>query len=424
MKITTSSFSKFFVVEGGFKLRGRVKVSGSKNASLPILFASLLTPEECIITEVPELLDILCAFDLLREFGACIEKETSAVKIYTATANKYLAPQEIVSRMRASLLCIGPLLARFGKAVVAMPGGCSIGARPIDQHLKFFSTAGVRISSKDGYIYMEVDKKKPIEFSFDLITVTGTENALLYLSGIEGRSVLKNIALEPEVMDLVKVLRSMGAEVEIEGRNAFIKGSSQLKGFKHKVIPDRIEAGTLMVASLITGGEVILQNVRLDHMNSVVEKLKEIGAEIKEDNGEILIRRKSSLSPTDIVTCEYPGFPTDMQAQFVAMLSVIEGISTVQENIFENRFHHIYELNKMGANIKLRGRTAFIKGVPFLKGTNVKSTDLRASASLVLAGLIARGRTVITNIHHLDRGYEKLDEKLKKLGAFIERLPS
>jgi UDP-N-acetylglucosamine 1-carboxyvinyltransferase len=422
---TTSYSSEAFLIEGGVRLRGRVRVSGAKNASLPMLFSTLLTNEPCILEDVPNLLDVKNTLELLNILGARSEESSGRLLVYPEDVNSYETPQRVVRKMRASVLSMGPLLSRFRKARVALPGGCSIGARPIDQHLKFFVSAGARVEVRDGYVNVEIVKKKPVDFRFDLITVTGTENALLYLSGVEGRSVLRNIAIEPEVMDLIEVLRKMGAEIEVEGRTAVVSGSEELRGFYHRVIPDRIEAGTLMVASVITGGNVILENVVYEHLGAVVDKLREAGAEI-EALGERTLRiyRKKELIPLEIITEEFPGFPTDMQAQFMVMLAITEGSSLIYESIFENRFHHVYELRKMGADIKVRGRSAYIRGVESLKGAEVLSTDLRASASLVLAGLIAEGSTFVKDVHHLDRGYERLEEKLNQLGASVERLPA
>ncbi|WP_457600984.1 UDP-N-acetylglucosamine 1-carboxyvinyltransferase [Hydrogenivirga sp.] len=425
MMNTISYSSDTFLVEGGVRLKGRVRVSGAKNATLPIVFSTILTREPCLIEDVPDLLDVKNACELIHLLGADGNRDKGKVVIDPSGVNSYETPETIVKRMRASVLSMGPLLARFRRARVALPGGCSIGARPIDQHLKFFVGAGARVSVKDGYVEIEVERKRPTEFEFELITVTGTENALLYLSAVEGKSVLKNIAVEPEVMDLIEVLRKMGAEIEVEGRTATIVGSEELRGFQHRVIPDRIEAGTLMVASAVTGGDVELENVRLDHMQAVVDKLVSAGAEVLQTGeGRVRVLGRNSLKPTDVVTEEFPGFPTDMQAQFMVLLSVAEGSSMVYESIFENRFQHVYELKKMGADIEVRGRSAHIKGVKELKGAEVVSTDLRASASLVVAGLIAKGTTTIRDIHHLDRGYERLEEKLNALGASVERLPA
>ena len=424
MKNTTSYSSDTFLVEGGTSLKGKVRVSGAKNASLPIIFSTILTKERCVIEDVPDLLDVKNACELIHLLGAEGERLDGKVLIDPSGVRSSETPESIVKKMRASVLSMGPLLARFGKARVALPGGCSIGARPIDQHLKFLVSAGAQVSVRGGYVNIEIERKRPVEFEFELITVTGTENALLYLSGVEGRSVLKNIALEPEVIDLIEVLKKMGASIELEGRTAIVEGSGELRGFEHRVIPDRIEAGTLMVAGVLTDGEVELENVVPEHLGAVIEKLKYAGAEVETLEGGVRVRRKGELRPLEIVTEEFPGFPTDMQAQFMVMLAVTPGRSMVYESIFENRFQHVYELRKMGARIDIRGRSAYIEGVEELRGAEVISTDLRASASLVLAGLIARGTTLIRDIYHLDRGYEKLEEKLNRLGASVERLPA
>jgi len=420
--ITLYSYD-LFVVEGGKRLKGNVKISGSKNASLPILMSSLLTEEPIIVDNVPDLLDVRNTLELLEILGVDVSFENNRVYLKAKNLKNYLAPQHIVRRMRASILVSGPLLARFGRAIVGMPGGCSIGARLIDQHLKVFERGGTSISVKNGYLHMEVKNIKPVEYTFEVITVTGTENALMFLSRCHKRSVLRNVALEPEVMDLVEVLRKMGVEIELEGRTMIIKGNPDLGGFEHRVIPDRIEAGTLAVAGFITKGDVILEGVRIDHMGSQLEKLKEAGAKVEVLGlDRIRVVGDSQIEPLEIATSEYPGFPTDMQAQFMALCSVASGISYITENIFENRFQHVNELQRMGAKIQLKGRTAIIFGQEKLSGAEVFSTDLRASASLVLAGLIAEGETIIRDIHHLDRGYEKLEEKLKSLGANIERI--
>ncbi|SHK25107.1 UDP-N-acetylglucosamine 1-carboxyvinyltransferase [Thermocrinis minervae] len=419
---TTSYTSEYFVVEGGKPLKGTVRVSGSKNATLPILMASLLTEEDCFLEDVPDLLDVKNAYELLKHLGARLEISGNSVLLNAKEVNSFTAPDSLVRRMRASILCMGPLLARFGRAYVSMPGGCAIGVRAIDQHLKVFEKGGARISVEHGYIKATVEKIRPVEYTFEVITVTGTENALMFLSMCERTSVLRNIALEPEVMDLVEVLKSMGVEIHIDDRTAIIKGSRELKGFHHRVIPDRIEAGTLLVGAFMTGGDVTLQNVRVDHMGSVLEKLKEAGALIDViSRDSIRIRSRGRIFPLEISTAEYPGFPTDMQAQFMAMLCLADGVSKIQENIFENRFQHVAELNRMGAKIEVHGRLAIVNGVKKLTGAEVFSTDLRASASLVLAGLVAEGTTIVRDVYHLDRGYERLEEKLNQLGACVKR---
>ncbi len=424
MKSTISYTSDYLLVEGGKPLKGKIDISGAKNAALPILMATLLTEDLCVVNNVPKLLDVKTTLELLENFGASVKQEGNKVVVSASKVNNLYAPESLVRKMRASILSAGPLLARFGKAIVAMPGGCSIGVRGIDQHLKVFEKAGSRIKVKHGYIHIEVDKINPVEYTFDVITVTGTENALMFLSRCPKRSILRNIALEPEVMDLVDVLKKMGVEIEIYDRTAIIIGNPDIKGFEHTVIPDRIEAGTFMVAGFITNGDVTLEGVRLEHLGSVIEKLKDAGAIIEIlGKDELRVRSSGRINSLSVSTAEYPGFPTDMQAQFMAMLSLCSGVSEITENIFENRFQHVGELQRMGANITVKGKTAIVKGVDKLYGAEVFSTDLRASASLVLAGLVAEGTTIIRDIYHLDRGYERMEEKLSKLGAMIKREP-
>ncbi|WP_448583326.1 UDP-N-acetylglucosamine 1-carboxyvinyltransferase [Thermocrinis sp.] len=423
MTNTTLSGSDFLLVEGGKRLKGAVKISGSKNASLPIMMATLLTKEPCVVRNVPTLLDVKNAVELLELIGANVKFEDHNVFVEVKRLQNYVAPDYLVRRMRASILVAGPLLARLGKAVVGMPGGCSIGARLIDQHLKVFEKGGAFITVRNGYIHMEVEKIKPVEHTFEVITVTGTENALMFLSRCEKRSILRNTALEPEVIDLIEVLRKMGVDIEVEGRTMVIRGNPELRGFDHTVIPDRIEAGTLAVAGFITGGDVVLEGVCPEHMGSQLEKLKEAGAVIEILGlDKIRVIGNSKINPLEISTSEYPGFPTDMQAQFTVLCCIADGVSQITENIFENRFQHVNELQRMGAKINLKGRTAIVFGQDRLSGAEVFSTDLRASASLVLAGLVAEGTTVVREIHHLDRGYERLEDKLNTLGARIERI--
>jgi len=423
MKNTTSYTSESLIIEGGYKLKGKVRISGSKNASLPIIMSTLLTHKPCEIEDVPDLLDVKNSVELLRLLGAEVMQSSTSLAVDASKVSSYIAPDHLVRRMRASVLAMGPLLARFKRAVVAMPGGCSIGVRAIDQHLKVFERAGAHIKVQHGYIHLELKDIKPVEYTFEVVTVTGTENALMFLSRCEKRSILRNIAIEPEVMDLIEVLRKMGADIQVEGRTAIIKGSSELGGFSHRVIPDRIEAGTFLVAGFMTKGDVELENVRVDHLGSIIEKLKEAGAciEVHAINRIRVYSKVNSVMPLSISTLEYPGFPTDMQAQFMSMCCLADGWSDITENIFENRFQHVAELKRMGADIHVKGRTAFVRGVEKLTGAEVFSTDLRASASLVLAGLVAEGETIVRDIYHLDRGYEKLDEKLRSLGAVVER---
>ncbi|WP_461829388.1 UDP-N-acetylglucosamine 1-carboxyvinyltransferase [Aquifex sp.] len=420
---TLSTYSDYFVIKGGRPLRGKVVISGAKNASLPILFATILSAKDCIISNVPDLLDVRNTLRLLENLGAKVFFSENKVFVDPSGIKEYKTDERIIRSMRASVLSMGPLLGRFGKAMVALPGGCSIGARPIDQHIKFFQAAGAKAEIKNGYVHLSLRKKKGVHFRFDLVTVTGTENAILYLSSVEEESVLENVALEPEVVDLLNALKKVGVEWELKGRTLRIKGKENPEGFTHSVIPDRIEAGTFMVGAVLTDGEVVLENACREHLGAVIRKLEEIGGSVQSlGNGKLKVFRKERLRPSVIETEVYPGFPTDMQAQFMALLSLAEGESVIKENIFENRFQHAQELNRLGANITVRGNTAHIKGVKKLYGAEVYSTDLRASASLVLAGLVAEGTTVVRDIYHLDRGYEKLEEKLKGLGAEIERV--
>ena len=420
---TLFTYGDYFVIKGGRPLYGSVRISGAKNASLPILFATILSTKDCIISDVPDLLDVRNTLSLLSDLGAKVFYADNKVFIDPSGIKEYRTDERIVRSMRASVLSMGPLLGRFGKAVVSMPGGCSIGARPIDQHLKFFQSAGASVEVKEGYIYLTLKRKRGVHFRFDLVTVTGTENAILYLASVEEESVLENVALEPEVIDLLNALKKLGVSWELRGRTLRIKGKENLEGFTHIVIPDRIEAGTFMVGAVLTDGEIVLENARKEHMEAVIRKLEEIGGAVQDlGEGRLKVFRREKLRPSVIETEVYPGFPTDMQAQFMALLSIAEGESIIKENIFENRFQHAQELNRLGADIKVRGNTAYIRGVKKLYGAEVYSTDLRASASLVLAGLVAEGTTVVRNIYHLDRGYERLEEKLKKLGAQIERI--
>ncbi|NPB06715.1 MAG: UDP-N-acetylglucosamine 1-carboxyvinyltransferase [Aquificae bacterium] len=414
----------YLLVEGGRPLEGEVTVSGAKNSALPLLFATLLTDRPCLLEGVPDLLDVRNTLLLLEELGAETYFNDGRVLVDPSSVRSYEAPQHLIRLMRAGVLCMGPLLGRFKRARVPLPGGCSIGARPIDQHLKFFERAGASIEVKEGFVELSLKEKKPVEFTFELVTVTGTENALLYAATVEGETVIKNVALEPEVLDLIEALKKMGAEVELDGRTAVVYGKERLDGFTHRVIPDRIEAGTLMVGAVLTGGRVKLRNVKPEHLTAVINKLELAGGKVEKlDDGSVLVYREGRIRPLELETEVYPGFPTDMQAQFMALLALADGRSVIKEKIFENRFRHAQELNRLGARITVRGNAAFIEGVKQLWGAEVFSTDLRASAALVLAGLVARGVTVVRDVYHLDRGYEKFEEKLRSLGARVERLP-
>ncbi len=415
----------YLLIEQSKYLKGTLEVSGAKNAALPLMAATILTEEPCIIRNVPNLLDIKHMIELLRDMGKKIYQEKNTLYIEGAITNKETR-EDIVRRMRASVLVMGPLIAKYKSGKVSMPGGCSIGARPIDQHLKAAKSMGVNIDIEQGFINLKAQKLNPVDFTFDMITVTGTENVLCMLSTVEEESILRNIALEPEVINLAQALQKMGVSIDIdsEHRTAKIKGSRDLKGFDIEVIPDRIEAGTFMVLAMATNSSIKITNLNIEHLESVIENLSLAGASVdilSEDS--ILVSSKDDvINPLHIETMEYPGFPTDMQAQFMSLLSVANGESIIVENIFENRFQHAQELARMGACITIHSKTAFIKGVKRLKGAEVFSTDLRASAGLVIAGLMAEGTSIIRNIYHLDRGYDHIEQKLEKIGARIKRV--
>jgi len=412
------------IVTGGTKLKGKVKVSGSKNASLPILLASILASGKSVFKNVPDVWDVSTTLKLLRQLGASAERlPDGTVVVDTEEVNHLEASYDLVKTMRASVLVLGPLLARFNQAKVSLPGGCAIGARPVDQHLKGMEALGAEIQLSHGYIRARAPRRlKGARVLFDMPTVGGTENVLMAAVLSYGITVLQNAACEPEIEDLVNLLNAMGAKISGIGTSQLVvEGVTELKPVEYSIIPDRIVTGTYMVAAAITGGDVVLEGVRLDHVAAIVEKFTEMGVLIEDVPDGVRIRRPGRLEATDITTSPYPGFPTDMQAQFMAMMSVAEGQSIVKEKIFENRFMHVSELQRMGADIHLEGNTAVIRGVPKLQGANVMASDLRASACLVLAGLVAEGCTEISRIYHLFRGYERLDENLKTLGAGIER---
>ncbi len=412
------------VIEGPVKLSGRVKVSGAKNAALPIMAATILTNEPCKIEGVPRLLDTETMILLLRELGADVSWEGgSTLTVRTSGIKSSVAPYELVKRMRASFLVLGPLFSRFGEAKVSLPGGCAIGERPVDLHMEGLRKLGGHVFLDHGYVVAKRERVKGGKIYLDVPSVTGTENILMAASTTEEETVIENPAKEPEVLDLCSVLVKMGVEIEWDGPSRLVvRGKRNLSGFSHTIIPDRIEAGTFMVASAITGGEVVVEGAEPSHLEVVMEKLRESGCSVEVDGKSIFVKGPDRPKSLSIVTGPYPGFPTDMQAQFMALLSVGSGVSTIRETIFERRFLHAAELSRMGANIKIEGDTAIIVGVEHLQGAEVVATDLRASASLVLAGLRAKGRTVVDRICHLDRGYEFLDKKLASIGAEIRRV--
>ena len=413
------------LITGGKPLTGEVKISGAKNSVLPILAASLLTGEEVIIGNVPHLQDVTTTISLLTEMGAKISiDEKMKVSIDASSVNKFYAPYEMVKTMRASILVLGPLLAKFGEAKVSLPGGCAIGSRPVNLHIEGLKAMGANIKVVDGYIVAKAKKLKGAKISFSTATVTGTENIMMAAVLASGKTVIKNAAKEPEIIDLANCLRLMGAKIEGDGSSIIIiNGVNKLKGCNYDVLPDRIETATFLVAAAITRGKLTLTHTRPDTIKIVINKLRKAGARISIKNDIIILEAKSQLDAINITTNPYPDFPTDMQAQFIALNAISKGKSRVVESVFENRFMHVQELIRMGADIDINGNTAIINGVKGLTGAPVMATDLRASASLILAGLVANGETIVDRIYHIDRGYECIEEKLTKIGASIKRLP-
>ena len=416
------------LINGQRKLRGHVSISGAKNAALPIFMASLLSSDKLKLINAPELQDIKTTIKLLKVLGVEISKEETSIDFNATKVNNFDAPYELVKTMRASILVLGPLLARFGKARVSMPGGCAIGSRPVDIHIKGLEAMGAKIAINHGYIeasssHLPNGRLQGAKIFMDQVTVTGTENLLMAAVLADGVTTLDNAAREPEVVDLGECLQKMGANIQGLGSDKItIKGVPNLKGASHKIMFDRIEAGTYMVAAAMTGGEITCQNVDPSKMESILQKLLESGAEITTKKDSITVRSNKKLNAVNITTAPYPGFPTDMQAQFMALNTFSNGVGEITENIFENRFMHVQELRRMGALIDIKHNTAIIKGGDLLEGAKVMATDLRASAGLVLAALVAKGDTQIDRIYHLDRGYEKLEEKFNQLGANIKRI--
>lgn len=415
------------IIEGGVRLHGEVVVSGAKNAALPILCAGLLAETPFTLTGVPELRDVASTLKLLDTMGVKVSKDANQVVLDASDVASFEATYDMVKTMRASILVLGPLLARFGTARVSLPGGCAIGSRPVDLHIKGLQAMGAAMHITHGYIqastlHLPNRRLQGAKYYMDLVTVTGTENLMMAAALAQGTTVLENAAKEPEVVDLAECLNKMGAKIKGAGTDTItIEGVERLTGAQHHIVCDRIEAGTYMVAAAMTGGEVTLKNARADLLEAVIEKLREAGATISHDSNSITVKSDGKLKAVNVRTAPHPAFPTDMQAQFMAMNTVAEGVSTVIETIFENRFMHVQELQRMGANIDVQGNTALVQGVSALEGASVMATDLRASAGLVLAGLVAEGETVIDRIYHLDRGYEKLEEKLNQLGAKVRR---
>jgi UDP-N-acetylglucosamine 1-carboxyvinyltransferase len=413
-------------VEKSKPLKGEIVVSGAKNAVLPIMAATLLVEETCVIEDVPNLKDVYVMNEVLRELGSEVVFDVDEKKLTAKTVDieKCEAPYELMSKMRASFLVMGPLLARKGEARVALPGGCSIGARPIDLHLKGFERLGATINIGHGYVEGKIEGRlKGANIYIDFPSVGATENIMMAASLAEGVTVLENAAQEPEITDLANFLNKMGASISGAGTSVIrIKGVEKLHGTVHQVIPDRIESGTYMVAAAITHGDLLIKNVLTHHMRPMIAKLEEAGVELTMNGDSIRVNATNGLKGINLTTLPYPGFPTDMQAQFMAMMSVTEGIHVVMETVFENRFMHVSGLNRMGANIKIEGSTAIIQGVEELEGATVKATDLRAGAALILAGLVAEGKTEILDIYHVDRGFVNIERKLQAVGANIYRV--
>ncbi len=410
-------------IEGGTRLKGEVKISGAKNAALPIMAASILAAGDNSISNVPRLEDIKTMGNLLTNLGVKFHAEGNRLFLRTDSINSAEAPYDLVKTMRASVLVLGPLLARMGEAKVSLPGGCAIGARPVNLHLMGLKKMGAEITIEEGYVRARAKRLKGASIYFDIPTVTGTENLMMAASLAQGVTIIENAACEPEVVDLANALISMGADIHGAGTSIIkIKGANSLNPLNYSIIPDRIETGTFLIAAGITGGEIKIKGCIPEHIESVINKLREVGLNINQEEDGIMVKASDKLTSVDIKTMPYPGFPTDMQAQFMALMAIADGVSLITENIFENRFMHVAEMRRMGADISVEGATATVKGVPLLKGAPVMATDLRASASLILAGLASKGTTVVDRVYHLDRGYEKIEEKLKHLGAKVRRI--
>ena len=410
-------------IQGGNRLNGEVRISGAKNAALPILCASLLTGDSLQLGNVPDLNDVATMRKLLQQMGVAIEVNGGQVVLSAAHIDKLEAPYDMVKTMRAAILVLGPLVARFGEARVSLPGGCAIGSRPVDLHIKGLQAMGAEIHIEHGYIHAQAKRLKGARICFDLVSVTGTENLMMAATLADGVTVLENAAREPEVVDLAHCLIAMGARIEGAGSDTItITGVEKLHGASHRVMPDRIESGTFLVAAAAAGGSITLTDTRADILDSVLEKLQEAGATIQVADGTISLQMSKRPKAVNVRTAPYPAFPTDMQAQFMALNAVAEGSAMVVETIFENRFMHVQELRRLGAQIDVEGNTAVIKGCVQLEGAAIMATDLRASACLVIAGLVAQGETIVDRIYHLDRGYEHIEAKLSALGAQIRRI--
>ena len=410
------------IITGGKRLKGAVEISGAKNAALPLMAASILAAGEHYLYGVPDLRDVMTMGRLLANLGAGFHFEKNSVILDSSRIRNFEAPYELVNTMRASVLVLGPLVARLGKAKVSLPGGCAIGARPINLHLMGLEKMGASITLESGYVIAKAKKLRGASIYFDIPTVTGTENIMMAACLAEGRTLIENAAREPEVVDLADALTSMGAKIKGAGESVIeIAGVTRLKPLRHTTIPDRIEAGTFMAIAGITGGDITINNCRPDHLDALMNKLMDTGITFRNLSRGIRVNGPERLKSVSVRTMPYPGFPTDMQAQFMAMMCISDGTSVISESVFENRFMHAAELKRMGADIAIEGGTATIRGIDKLKGAPLMATDLRASASLIVAALAAEGKSTVNRIYHLDRGYERIEEKLKKLGADIRR---
>lgn len=411
------------VINGGNRLVGEICMSGAKNAALPLLLTAILTDEVVVLENVPDLWDVSTCIKLLRHLGVSVERDGTTVTLHAATITSHRAPYELVKTMRASVLVMGPLLARIREAEVSLPGGCAIGQRPIDQHIKFFEHLGAKAEVVHGYVHLRGETLKGTDFIFDLKTVTGTMNALLAAVLTPGKTVLRNCAEEPEVGELVRCLRSMGAHISGDDTETIvIEGVHRLRGTTWRVIPDRIETGTYLAAVAATGGDVMIRGCQPAHLSIVLDKFREAGCEVHVQGSDIALKAQARPKAVDIITAPYPGYPTDMQAQFMALMCFATGTSVITETIFENRFMHVGELQRMGASLRPEGRQVIVEGVASLSGAEVMATDLRASASLVIAALAADGKTQISRVYHLDRGYDGMVEKLTAMGGEIHRV--
>lgn len=411
------------LIEGGAVLRGEVAISGAKNAALPILCAALLSAEPLELSNVPELNDIATMLRLLEEMGVKIQRDGHRVTLDASQISNPVASYERVKTMRASILVLGPLVSRCGEARVSLPGGCAIGARPVDQHIKGLQAMGAEVTVEQGYVHAKANRLKGARICTDMVTVTGTENLMLAACLAAGETIIENAAREPEVVDLANCLVAMGARISGAGTDTIrIQGVERLHGAQHRVMPDRIETGTYLCAAAVTGGTVRLTDTSAAYLDAVVDKLLDAGCEITMERDAIRLQAPARLKAVSLRTAPYPAFPTDMQAQFMAMNCVADGVATIRETIFENRFMHVNELLRLGANIQIEGNNAVVRGVERLQGATVMATDLRASASLIVAGLVAQGETLIDRIYHLDRGYEKIEDKLHALGARVRRV--